>query len=133
MIKTNRERIAEYRSKAADYAARADALEAQEKAAAALEAQEKAAAALELLKQGDVIRFNYGRGETRGGFTGEVRAVFDTDKGKGIKVIKGSGADEEIVTIRPGDIVAIGEEVREADAEQGSGELAPVDPLAGIE
>lgn len=123
MIKTNRERIAEYRSKAADYAARADALEAQE----------KAAAALELLKQGDVIRFNYGRGETRGGFTGEVRAVFDTDKGKGIKAIKGSGADEEIVTIRPGDIVAIGEEVREADAEQGSGELAPVDPLAGIE
>ncbi|CAJ2748662.1 hypothetical protein [Burkholderia pseudomallei] len=90
MIKTNRERIAEYRSKAADYAARADALEAQE----------KAAAALELLKQGDVIRFNYGRGETRGGFTGEVRAVFDTDKGKGIKVIKGSGADEEIRSVQ---------------------------------
>lgn len=62
-----------------------------------------------------------------------MRAVFDTDKGKGIKVIKGSGADEEIVTIRPGDIVAIGEEVREADAKQGSGELAPADPLAGIE
>ncbi|WP_175722312.1 hypothetical protein [Burkholderia ambifaria] len=127
MAKTIAERIAEYRSKAADYTAKADALEAQEKAAAALDS----------LKQGDVIRFNYGRGETRGEFTGEVRAVFDTDKGKGIKVIKGSGADEEIVTIRPGDIVGIGEEVREtsapeAEVKQG-GELAPVDPLAGIE
>ncbi|MGY6237047.1 hypothetical protein ACW910_05880 (plasmid) [Burkholderia ambifaria] len=127
MAKNIAERIAEYRSKAADYTAKADALEAQEKAAAALDS----------LKQGDVIRFNYGRGETRGEFTGEVRAVFDTDKGKGIKVIKGSGADEEIVTIRPGDIVGIGEEVREtsapeAEVKQG-GELAPVDPLAGIE
>ncbi|MET3214290.1 UNVERIFIED_ORG: Cu/Ag efflux protein CusF [Burkholderia territorii] len=128
MAKTIAERIAEYRSKAADYTAKADALEAQEKAAARLES----------LKQGDTIRFNYGRGETRGEFTGEVRAVFDTDKGKGIKVIKGSGADEEIVTIRPGDIVAIGEEVREtsaseAEVKQGTGERAPVDPLAGIE
>ncbi|KWO18372.1 hypothetical protein WM27_21015 [Burkholderia ubonensis] len=128
MAKTIAERIADYRAKAADYTAKADALEAQEKAADALDA----------LKQGDTIRFNYGRGETRGEFAGEVRAVFDTDKGKGIKVIKGSGADEEIVTIRPGDIVAIGEEVREAvaseaEAKQGNGELAPVDPLAGIE
>ncbi|KUZ11503.1 hypothetical protein WI28_16515 [Burkholderia diffusa] len=127
MAKTIAERIAEYRSKAADYTAKADALEAQEKAAAALDS----------LKQGDVIRFNYGRGETRGEFTGEVRAVFDTDKGKGIKVIKGSGADEEIVTIRPGDIVSIGEEVQETSASEAEvksgGELAPVDPLAGIE
>ncbi|KVU18566.1 hypothetical protein WK62_24570 [Burkholderia ubonensis] len=130
MAKTIAERIADYRAKAAEYTAKADALEAQEKAAAALDS----------LKQGDTIRFNYGRGETRGEFAGEVRAVFDTDKGKGkgIKVIKGSGADEEIVTIRPGDIVAIGEEVREvvaseAEAKQGNGELAPVDPLAGIE
>lgn len=128
MAKTIAERIAEYRSKAADYAAKA----------AALEAQEKAAAKLDSLQQGDTIRFNYGRGETRCEFTGEVRAVFDTDKGKGIKVIKGSGADEEIVTIRPGDIVAIGEEVREtaapeAEVKQGTGEHAPVDPLAGIE
>ncbi|KWH13398.1 hypothetical protein WT58_04260 [Burkholderia territorii] len=129
MAKTIAERIADYRAKAADYTAKADALEAQEKAAAALDS----------LKQGDTIRFNYGRGETRGEFTGEVRAVFDTDKGKGkgIKVIKGSGADEEIVTIRPGDIVGIGEEVREtsapeAEVKQG-GELAPADPLAGIE
>lgn len=103
-----------------------------------LKASVAAQRALTSLKQGDVIRFNYGRGETRGEFAGEVRAVFDTDKGKGIKVIKGSGADEEIVTIRPGDIVAIGEEVREAvaseaEAKQGNGELAPVDPLAGIE
>ncbi|MDN7427789.1 hypothetical protein [Burkholderia sp. AU45388] len=127
MAKTIAERIAEYRSKAADYTEKADALEAQEKAAAALDS----------LKQGDVIRFNYGRGETRGEFTGEVRAVFDTDKGRGIKVIKGIGADEEIVTIRPGDIVGIGEEVREtsapeAEVKQGGGH-APVDPLAGIE
>ncbi|RQT68103.1 hypothetical protein DF045_27225 [Burkholderia cepacia] len=128
MAKTIAERIAEYRSKAADYTAKADALEAQEQAAARLES----------LKQGDVINFNYGRGESRGVYHGEVRSVFDTDKGKGIKVIKGSGADEEIVTIRPGDIVGIGEEVREASApevevKQGSGERAPVDPLAGIE
>ncbi|AIV77754.1 hypothetical protein X994_1390 [Burkholderia pseudomallei] len=123
MTKTSRERIAEYRSKAADYAARADALEAQE----------KAAAALELLKQGDVIRFNYGRGESRGVYNGEVRAVFDTDKGRGIKVIKGSGADEEIVTIRPGDIVGIGVPEKDTESAQGSGELAPADPLAGIE
>ncbi|QUN58890.1 hypothetical protein [Burkholderia cenocepacia] len=128
MAKTIAERIAEYRSKAADYTAKADALEAQEKAAAALDS----------LKQGDTIRFNYGRGETRGEFTGEVRAVFDTDKGKGIKVIKGIGADEQIVVIRPGDIVGIGEEVREtsapeAEVKQGTGEHAPVDPLAGIE
>jgi hypothetical protein len=128
MAKTIAERIAEYRSKAADYTAKADALEAQEKAAARLES----------LKQGDVINFNYGRGESRGVYNGEVRSVFDTDKGKGIKVIKGSGADEEIVTIRPGDIVGIGEEVREtaapeAEVKQGGGELAPVDPLAGIE
>lgn len=128
MAKTIADRITEYRAKAADYTAKADALEAQEKAAAALDS----------LKQGDVIRFNYGRGETRGEFTGEVRAVFDTDKGKGIKVIKGSGADEEIVTIRPGDIVAVGEGVQdtsapEAEVKQGSGELAPADPLAGIE
>ncbi|KVO91158.1 hypothetical protein WL21_26515 [Burkholderia ubonensis] len=105
-----------------------------------LKASVAAQRALTSLKQGDVIRFNYGRGETRGEFMGEVRAVFDTDKGKGkgIKVIKGSGADEEIVTIRPGDIVGIGEEVREtvaqdAEATQGSGGLAPADPLAGIE
>lgn len=127
MAKTIAERIAEYRSKAADYTAKADALEAQEKAAARLES----------LKQGDVINFNYGRGESRGVYHGEVRSVFDTDKGKGIKVIKGSGADEEIVTIRPGDIVSIDEEVQqtsapEAEVKQG-GELAPVDPLAGIE
>lgn len=132
MAKTNQERIAEYRTKAADYTAKADALEAQQ----------KAAAALDTLKQGDVIQFNYGRGETRGEYTGEVRAVFDTDKGKGkgIKVIKGSGADEEIVTIRPGDIVAIDkadytETISRcnADAIPGSGKLAPADPLAGIE
>jgi len=128
MAKTIAERIAEYRSKAADYTAKADALEAQEKAAARLES----------LKQGDVINFNYGRGESRGVYHGEVRSVFDTDKGKGVKVIKGSGADEEIVTIRPGDIVGIGEEVREtpapeAEVKQGTGEHAPVDPLAGIE
>ncbi|OXI42134.1 hypothetical protein [Burkholderia aenigmatica] len=130
MAKTIAERIAEYRGKAADYTAKADALEAQEKAAAKLNS----------LKQGDEIRFNYGRGETRGEFTGEVRAVFDTDKGKGIKVIKGSGADEEIVTIRPGDIVAVeakfpAESVARcnADAVVGNGELAPADPLAGIE
>ncbi|KVF22778.1 hypothetical protein [Burkholderia cepacia] len=128
MAKTIAERIADYRSKAADYTTKADALEAQEKAAARLQS----------LKQGDVINFNYGRGESRGVYHGEVRSVFDTDKGKGIKVIKGSGADEEIVTIRPGDIVGIGEEVREtnapeAEVKQGTGEHAPVDPLAGIE
>lgn len=128
MAKTIAERIAEYRSKAADYTAKADALEAQEKAAARLES----------LKQGDVINFNYGRGESRGVYHGEVRSVFDTDKGKGIKVIKGSGADEEIVTIRPGDIVGLGEEVREtsapeAEVKQGTGEHAPADPLANID
>ncbi|MBO1859378.1 hypothetical protein J4G52_38135 [Burkholderia cenocepacia] len=128
MAKTIAERIAEYRGKAAEYTAKADALEAQEKAAARLES----------LKQGDVINFNYGRGESRGVYHGEVRSVFDTDKGKGIKVIKGSGADEEIVTIRPGDIVGIGEEVREtsapeAEVKQGTGEHAPADPLANID
>ncbi|MEX3629901.1 MAG: hypothetical protein VB138_10905 [Burkholderia sp.] len=128
MAKTIVERITEYRAKAADFTAKADALEAQEKAATALDS----------LKQGDVIRFTWGRAASRGEYIGEVRSVFETDKGKGIKVITGSGADEEIVTIRPGDIVAIGEEVREtappeAEVKQGVGELAPVDPLAGIE
>ncbi|QIX17332.1 hypothetical protein [Burkholderia multivorans] len=128
MAKTIAERIAEYRAKAADYTAKADALEAQEKAAAALDS----------LKQGDVINFNYGRGESRGVYSGEVRSVFETEKGKGIKVIKGIGPDEEIVTIRPSDIVGFGADVQErpsqdTEATQGSGEFAPVDPLEGIE
>jgi hypothetical protein len=90
-----------------------------------------AAKALDTLKQGDIVQYAYGRGETRGTFTGEVRAIFDTDKGKGIKVIKGSGADEEIVTIRPGDIVAVGEDVNEADAPDSA--AASADPLANIQ
>lgn len=119
--KTVAEQIKALREKAIECTKKADALAAAEKAAAALAD----------LKPGDEIQYMYGRGETRGKFFGEVRAVFDTDKGKGIKVIKGSGADEEIVTIRPGDIVSIGAEVAEAAAP--SGNVAPADPLADIQ
>lgn len=85
-----------------------------------LEAAQAAQAALESIKPGSVIRFVFGRKETRGEFSGEVRSVIDTEKGKVIRVIKGEGADEEIVSIKPADILAVGEEVQEAEAERST-------------
>lgn len=85
-----------------------------------LEAAQAAQEQLESIGPGSIIRFVFGRKETRGEFSGEVRSVIDTEKGKVIRVIKGEGADEEIVSIKPADVLAVGEEVREAVAEEQS-------------
>jgi hypothetical protein len=110
-----------------------------------LEAAQAAQAALESIKSGSVIRFVFGRKETRGEFSGEVRSVIDTEKGKVIRVIKGEGADEEIVSIKPSDVLAVGEEVQEAApaerstavpeamaAPYGETSGASADPLASL-
>lgn len=99
-----------------------------------LEAAEKAQGFIDNLKAGDVISFMFGRKDTRAEFNGEVRAVIDTDKGKVIRVIKGEGADEEIVSIRPSDITGVGEAVQEAEAqeENASAQAANGDPLASL-
>lgn len=95
-----------------------------------LETAEKSAEAMQKLAAGDVVGFMYGRGETRKQYIGEVRAVFDTDKGKRVKVLAGEGVDEEIFVIEPSSIVFVGEEVQEADAPAGN--VAAADPLAGL-
>lgn len=99
-----------------------------------LEASEKAQGFIDNLKAGDVIQFVFGRKDNRKTYGGEVRSVIDTDKGKFIRVIKGEGAEEEIVSIRPGDIVGVGEAVQEADAPAGNTapQAANGDPLANL-
>jgi hypothetical protein len=109
-----------------------------------LKRSQAAQAALDSIAPGSVIRFVFGRKETRGEYSGEVRSIIDTEKGKVIRVIKGEGADEEIVSIKPSDILAVGEEVQEAEAERSTavpeamaapyGETsgASADPLASL-
>ena len=95
-----------------------------------LRATQAAADRLASIAKGTVIRYTYGRKETRGEFLGEVRGIIETDKGRIIRVIKGEGADEEIVNIRPADIVSVGDDVQEAAAPSTG---APADPLADIQ
>jgi hypothetical protein len=99
-----------------------------------LEANVKAQGFIDNLKAGDIVSFLFGRKDTRATYMGEVRAIIDTDKGKVIRVIKGAGADEEIVSIRPSDITGVGEEVEEADApaDVSEAQAANGDPLANL-
>jgi hypothetical protein len=117
-----------------------------QKKRAEMAAAEKAQGFIDNLKAGDVIQFVFGRKDNRKTYGGEVRSVIDTDKGKFIRVIKGDGAEEEIVSIRPGDIVGVGEEAQEAEARGeaqavvfqevygggASAEAANGDPLANL-
>ncbi|BCM12259.1 hypothetical protein MAFF241648_14490 [Ralstonia solanacearum] len=95
-----------------------------------LEATKAAADRLASIGKGTIIRYVYGRKETRGEFVGEVRGVIDTEKGRIVRVIRGKGADEEIVSIRPADIVSVAEETTQAET---STQTALVDPLADIQ
>jgi hypothetical protein len=99
-----------------------------------LEAADKAQGFITNLQAGDIVQFVFGRKDNRKTHTGEVRAIIDTDKGKVIRVIKGEGAEEEIVSIRPGDITGVGEDVQEADAsaEETAAQAANGDPLANL-
>ena len=109
---------------------------------AQLKQAQAAQQALDSIQPGSIVRFVFGRKETRGEFAGEVRSILDTEKGKIIRVIKGEGAEEEIVSIKPADILAVGEEVQEADADreetQGAeleaamAQDASADPLANL-
>lgn len=70
--------------------------------------QEAAADLIANVQRGDIITFVFGRKAGRAEYVGEVRGVDDSEKGRTIRVIKGTGADEQIVVIRPGDIVGKG-------------------------
>ncbi|BAP34905.1 hypothetical protein AVU43_gp11 [Ralstonia phage RSJ5] len=72
--------------------------------AAAIEAEQ----ALTNIATGSSITFNYGRAETRKEYTGVVKGVADTDKGKRIKVEYGEGFDATIVIIDTSAIVKVG-------------------------
>jgi hypothetical protein len=99
-----------------------------------LRKQESAAALIANVQAGDVITFVFGRKAGRAEFTGEVRSVTDTDKGRVIRVIKGAGLDEEIVSIRPGDIVGKGVVSRGDVAEPtAQPQAANDDPLAALQ
>lgn len=95
-----------------------------------LKATKAAADRLASIQAGAAIRFTYGRGENRGEFAGVVRGLFDTDKGRVVRVIKGDGVDEEIVTIRPADILGVGEDVQQTEV--SNAQDANADPLASI-
>lgn len=114
--------------------------QAVQAAKAKLEKLLKQAAAADLIanvKPQDVITFVFGRKAGRAEYTGEVRSVIETDKGLIIRVIKGTGVDEEIVSIRPGDIVGKGEpvvaEFSEEEYQASAPQAANDDPLAGIQ
>jgi hypothetical protein len=116
-------------------------IEADTAKLAELEAAEKAAAAMQNLSKDDPVVFMYGRGETRKQYTGTVRAVFETDKGKRVKVLAGEGADEELYVIEPSAIVGVGEAEQITASQTGlTGALGPAldplvaaaDPLAAI-
>jgi len=108
-----------------------------------LEADQAAAAALANVAKGDTIRYVFGRKDSRGTFSGEVRSIIDTDKGRIIRVTKGTDAEEEIVSIRPSDIVIDKKEAAEAGvndaldavaAAEGNAkpQAASDDPLANL-
>jgi hypothetical protein len=112
--------VAALRAKAAEYTAKADALEATE----------KAGNAMANLASGDVIEFLYGRGNTRRQYTGVVRAIYETDKGKRVKVLTGEGVNEELLVIAPDAIVAVAEDIAEGQAMDPT--AASADPLASL-
>lgn len=90
-----------------------------------MEAAAAAGNALANLSSGDVIEFLFGRGETRKQRAGVVRAVYEVDGKKRIKVLAGEGADEELLVIAPDALVAMAADVSQAGA-------AGVDPLASL-
>jgi hypothetical protein len=104
--------------------------------------QEAAADLIANVQRGDIITFVFGRKAGRAEYVGEVRGVDDTEKGRTIRVIKGTGADEQIVVIRPGDIVGKGETVTAEFSEEEAvavyeasfmaAQNANDDPLASI-
>lgn len=113
---------ADLRAKAADLIAKADALDAAE----------KAANTLANLSAGDVIEYMYGRGENRKQYAGVVNGVAETDKGKRVKVTTGEGFDAEIHVIDPSAIVG------PVDRDEAQGEAleagqAAADPLSAIQ
>lgn len=90
---------------------------------AELEAAEASGNALANLVTGDVVEFMFGRGETRKQRAGVVRAVYEVEGKKRIKVLAGEGADEELLVIAPDALVAVAADVTQAGA-------ASADPLA---
>jgi hypothetical protein len=108
------------RAKAAEYTAKADALEAAE----------KAGNTLANLASGGVIEFMFGRGETRKQRAGVVLGIAETDKGKRIKIQTGEGFDAEILVISPDAIVAVAEDIAEGQAMDPT--AASADPLASL-
>jgi len=63
--------------------------------------------ALENVETGDVVHFNFGRGENRKEHVGTVLGVADTDKGRRIKVYTGEGFDAQVLTIGVAEIVSV--------------------------
>jgi hypothetical protein len=97
---------------------------------AELEAAAAAGNAMANLASGDVIEFLYGRGNTRRQYTGVVRAIYETDKGKRVKVLTGEGVNEELLVIAPDAIVAVAEDIAEGQAMDPT--AASADPLASL-
>jgi hypothetical protein len=95
-----------------------------------LEAAAAAGNAMANLASGDVIEFMFGRGETRKQRAGVVRAVYEVDGKKRIKVLAGEGADEELLVITPDAIVAVAEDIAEGKAVDAT--AASADPLASL-
>jgi hypothetical protein len=83
--------------------------------------------ARELIK-GDVVTFNYGRGETRKQYTGTVAGTTDTDKGTKIKVVSGEGFETEIFVIDPSAVISV-----QSDEQPEENNAADTDPLASIQ
>jgi hypothetical protein len=98
---------------------------------AELKAAVKAAALVANLAKDDIVTYPFGRGETRKSYTGVVAAVYETDKGKKVKVLVGEGADLDVHVIDIGAITSVGEAAQEADAPNA--EAASADPLAAIQ
>lgn len=59
------------------------------------------------LKANDVVVFRFGRKDNRQDITATVLGVYDTDKGRRIKVFYGEGLEADTKTIKPGDVVAV--------------------------
>jgi hypothetical protein len=112
--------VATLRAKAAEYTAKADALEATE----------KAGNAMANLASGDVIEFLFGRGETRKQRAGVVLGIAEVEGKKKIKVQTGEGFDAEILVIAPDAIVAVAEDIAEGQAVDAT--AASADPLASL-
>jgi hypothetical protein len=59
------------------------------------------------LKANDVIMFRFGRKDNRQDITATVLGVYDTEKGRRIKVFYGEGLEADTKTIKPGDVMAV--------------------------